>query len=288
MRLATLAWPVGRPATLADYAARLDAQVAQAAPQADLLLMPEYACVELAPALAATPGETPELQAMLAQAEAILAIMRATARRHAVWLQPGTLPMRSAPGIINRAPLIRPDGSLAFQDKWQLTRFETESWGLSRGAPPQVFPTPWGLIGISICYDAEFPKHARAQVEAGAWLILIPTCTDTAHGFTRVAISARARAIENQCYTAVAPTVGDAPWSASLDTNIGQAAIYGPADRGFPADGILVAGPMNTPGWLFHTLDPAAITAVRQHGAVRNHLDWPHEPMPTPQPAAFA
>ncbi len=288
MRLGTLAWQVGRPASVAEYAARLDAHVAEAAPHADLLLMPEYACMELAPALARAPGEAAELAAMVEHADAVLGAMCAVACRHAVWLQPGSLPMRQGDAVVNRAPLIRPDGALAFQDKWQMTRFEAERWGVSRGAPPRVFDTPWGLIGISICYDSEFPKHVRAQVEAGAWLVLVPACTDTAHGFSRIAISARARAVENQCFVAVAPTVGEAPWSAALDANIGQAAVHGPADRGFAWDGVVAERGMNSPGWLFCEIDQAAIIAVREEGAVRNHRDWPRGPMPRVGRAVFA
>ena len=56
MRLGALAWEVGRPLSLADFAARLDARIAEAAPRADLLLLPEYACMELAPALAREAG----------------------------------------------------------------------------------------------------------------------------------------------------------------------------------------------------------------------------------------
>ena len=63
-----------------------------------------------------------------------------------------------------------------------MTRFETESWGVRSGLPPAVFETPWGRIGIAICYDSEVPPLVRAQVEANAWLILVPTCTDTLHG----------------------------------------------------------------------------------------------------------
>jgi predicted amidohydrolase len=124
-------------------------------------------------------------------------------------------------------------------------------------------------------------------VEAGAWLILAPTCTDTAHGFSRVRIAARARAMENQCFVAVAPTVGEAPWCGALDTNVGQAGIYGPVDRGFTASGIIAEGEMNEGGWVFAELNPASLDAVRQDGAVRNHLSWPAAP-PQAQPARFA
>ena len=278
-----LAWGVGQPDSLAEFAARLDARMAQAA-GADLLLLPEYACMEMARGADAAA----ELADIVARADAVLAVMRAAAMRHRVWLQPGTLPMAMDGRVANRAPLIRPDGSLAFQDKWHMTRFEVEEWGVSRGAPPCVFETPWGRIGISICYDAEFPKHVRAQVEAGAWLVLVPACTDTPHGFSRVAISARARAVENQCYVAVAPTVGTRPGSAALDTNFGIAAVYGPADLGFAEDGVVASGRMNLPGWLFAEIEEAAIARVREHGAVRNHRDWPRGPMPAVRPAEFA
>jgi predicted amidohydrolase len=184
--------------------------------------------------------------------------------------------------------LITPEGRIAFQDKRAMTRFESERWGISQGADPNVFDTPWGRIGISICYDIEFPKHARVQVMAGAWLILAPSCTDTLAGFNRVHFSARARALENQCYVAITPTVGEAPWSAALDVNRGRAGVFGPMDRGFPADGILAEGQMDAPGWVFCTLDPSLIEAVRRDGAVLNHRDWPRAPFGSPKPANFA
>lgn len=290
LRLGLLQYPVERPASIAAWGAKLDHWIAQAKARADLLVLPEYACVELGAALVGRDGtdEATELAAMVANADAILAEMRATAIRNAIWLLPGTLPRRMDDRVIACAPLIAPDGRMAVQEKRIMTRFEAERWGVSPGAPPRVFDTPWGRLGISICYDVEFPKHVRAQVEAGAWAILVPSCTDSRHGATRVLVSAAARAIENQCYVATAPTVGDAPWSAALDVNRGRAAVFGPADRGFPEDGVLAAGPPDGPGWVFATLDPALIEAVREHGAVRNHRDWPRSPIPTPMPAGFA
>ena len=289
IRLGLLQYPVGRPASIADFAARLDRWLEQGRASADLLVLPEYAAVELGAALnAGEATEAAELAAMITAAPAILEAMRDAARRHQVWLQPGTLPMRAADGrVVNRAPLITPEGRIAFQEKRAMTRFETERWGVSQGADPNVFDTPWGRIGISICYDIEFPKHARVQVMAGAWLILSPSCTDTLAGFNRVHFSARARALENQCYVAIAPTVGEAPWSAALDVNRGRAGVFGPMDRGFPADGILAEGQMDAPGWVFCTLDPSLIEAVRRDGAVLNHRDWPRAPFGSPKPAFF-
>ncbi|WP_424812451.1 carbon-nitrogen hydrolase family protein [Roseococcus sp. YIM B11640] len=291
MRLACLAWPVEPTPDVAGFAARLGDWAAEAkAGGADLLLLPEYACVELGAALTgqSAPDAATELRAMVEVAPAILAAMRDVARRHGIWLQPGTLPMREGGRFVNRAPLIAPDGSLAMQEKRQMTRFETEHWGISAGAPPHVFETPWGRIGIAVCYDAEFPALVRAQVEAGAWLILVPTCTDTAHGFNRVRVGAQARAMENQCFVAVAPTLGGFEGSVALDENHGAAGVYGPIDRGFAADGVVAELPFDQPGLLFADLDPARLEAVRQDGAVRNHRDWPHATVPTAEPAVFS
>jgi predicted amidohydrolase len=155
-----------------------------------------------------------------------------------------------------------------------MTRFEAEEWGISGGAAPRVFETALGRIGVSICYDSEFPLHVRTQVTAGAKLILVPSCTATPAGFNRVRLSARARAVENQCYTAMAPLVGSAAWAGSIDTNIGHSALFTPCDEGFPDDGVAAAGPLNEPGLTFATVDFAAIDAVRTGGNVLNHHDW--------------
>lgn len=290
IRLGLLQYPIERPVSVAAFAAKLDHWLDQARGQADLALLPEYACVELGAALAglATPDAAAEIAATAAHAAEILAAMRQAAMRAGLWLLPGTLPVREGAKLVNVAPLIAPDGRMATQQKRILTRYDGEQWGLSPGAPPRVFDTPWGRLGISICYDVEFPKHARAQAEQGAWLILVPACTDSAHGFARVRIGAAARALESQCYVALAPTIGLAPWSAGLDENHGQALVLAPPDRGFPADGVIAAGAMDSPGWVFASLDPALLDHVREHGAVRNHRDFPRGPMPRPTAAVFA
>jgi len=275
LRLGVLQYPVGRIAGLDAYAAKLDRLVAAgAAGGAGLLLMPEYACMEVAAAFPGT-GPAAERDTVCAVAADLLAIMRAAAMRHGVWLLPGTLPQAVAGRVVNRAPLIRPDGAVAFQDKQVMTRFEAEQWGIAAGAPAGVFETPWGRVGIAVCYDSEFPGVVRTMTEAGAWLILVPTCTDTTHGYNRVRLSSRARAIENQCFVAVSPTVGAAPWLATLDMNVGRAGVYGPVDRGFPEDGVVAEGIQDGEAWVFADLDPARLDAVRRDGAVRNHQDWP-------------
>ncbi|MGC9271350.1 carbon-nitrogen hydrolase family protein [Acidiphilium sp.] len=283
MRLALSPFAVTRPADFDDFIAGIDRLITQAkAQQADLLMLPEYASMALAGAFVPHPDVMAELDAVVSRADALIAAFRSLARRHGIMLLPGTLPMRGADGALrNRAPLIDGNGAIAFQDKSVMTRFEREQWGIAAGAAPCVFATDFGRLGIAICYDSEFPLLTRAQALAGADLILIPTCTDTLHGFNRVRLSARARALENQCFTALAPTTGAAPWSATLDDNRGTACAFGPVDRGFPDDGVIASGLLDSPDLLLVTLDPARLAATRADPAVRNRTDWPSNPPPS-------
>ena len=100
IRLGLLQYPVGRPASIADFAAALDRWLEEGRAQADLLVLPEYAAVELGAGLnGGEATEAAELAAMITAAPDILAAMRDAARRHRVWLQPGTLPMRAGSGF---------------------------------------------------------------------------------------------------------------------------------------------------------------------------------------------
>jgi len=156
-----------------------------------------------------------------------------------------------------------------------MTRFENEQWSISGGNEVRVFDTQLGRIGIAICYDSEFPLIARRMVERGADVILVPSCTDTLAGYWRVRIGCQARALENQCYVVQSPTVGAAPWSAAVDTNIGAAAVYTPVDRGFPDNGVAALGELNAAQWVYADIDPAGIATVRREGQVFNYRDWP-------------
>ena len=276
LRLAALGYEVTAPTSWEAFAAKMEALVAAgAAGGGQLLVMPEYACMELAAAFPGAGDLARELDSVCAQRDRLMILFRGLAQHHRVWLLPGSLPWAEGGVVRNRAPLIGPDGGVSYQDKRIMTRFESERWGVQGGAAPRVFETPWGRVGVAICYDVEFPTLVRAQVMAGAWLILAPSCTDSLHGFNRVRLSAQARALENQCFVAVSPTIGLAPGLATLDENHGYAAVFGPVDRGFPDDGVIAAAVLDQPGWLFTDLDPARLDAVRKDGAVFNHRDWP-------------
>ncbi|TFH85427.1 amidohydrolase [Billgrantia azerbaijanica] len=245
---------------------------------AELLLFPEYGAMELASLL--PEAERGDLQAQLhglqPLREAFVETWRELARRHAVTLLAPSLPWRLDDGrFVNRAWLCGPDGRVAHQDKQVMTRFENDDWGVAAGEGLKVFDTPAGRVGVLICYDSEFPLLARALVEAGAELLLVPSCTDTQAGYQRVRLSAQARAIEQQVVVLQSPTVGEALWSPAVDINIGRAGVFTPCDHGFPPDGVLTLAKDATPGWHLARLDLARIRALRAHGQVNNHADWP-------------
>ena len=176
------------------------------------------------------------------------------------------------PRPVNRARLFAPNGKIGVQDKQIMTRFERDVWGVVGGGPLRLFETELGLIGVLICYDAEYPLLGRALSEAQ--LLLVPSCTEAQTGYWRVRIGAMARALEAQCISVMASTVGDAPWSEAVDTNRGAGGVFGPPDTGFPATGVLAEGPLDQPGWTYATCDPDRVAAVRADGVVLNRAHW--------------
>jgi predicted amidohydrolase len=278
-RIAAAQYDIGTLGSWAAYEEKIRRWVEDAVTAGSkLLVFPEYFSMEL---VSLFPGDIQ--QSLSRQLDALQALLpnfehlfREQARLHGVYIVAGTYPVRQPEGSYhNRAFLYRPDGRTDWQDKLQMTRFENEHWFITPGDEIKVFDTELGRIGINICYDSEFPLIARQQVEAGANLILVPSCTDTLAGYWRVRIGCQARALENQCYVVQSPTVGYAPWSEALDVNIGAAAVYTPVDYGFPDNGVLAIGDLNITQWVFADIDTAAIAHIRKTGQVFNYRDWP-------------
>lgn len=269
---------VSRPESWAAFGQGLAQSVQDAASRgAKLLVFPEYASMVLAAVFdEATRGDLPaQVRAMQALREPYVALHRQLATTHGVHLLAGSFPWRLDDGrIVNRAGLFAPSGASGFQDKQIMTRFEREHWGIAPGEPLKVFRTALGCIGVAICYDSEFPLLVRAQVEAGAEMLLVPSCTDALAGYHRVKVAARARALESQCPVLLAALVGDAAWSPAIDVNVGAAAVYGPPDRGFPDNGVIAQGVLGETGWVYADLDPEATREVRRNGQVLNLEHW--------------
>jgi predicted amidohydrolase len=277
LTVATSQYSIGEPADFAAFAARVGDRVAQAAREgAGLVVLPEYLALEAAAAQTAEDrGDfVRSLAALQQHHDDFVALARDLARRHSIYLVAGSFLLDTGGGRYrNRAYFASPDGKLVFQDKLTLTGFEKSASVIEPGDVLKVFDTEFGRVGIDVCYDVEFPLYARAQVEAGARVILVPSCTDTEAGASRVRVGCQARALENQVYVACAVTAGDAPWSPALDVNTGTATVYTPIDRGFPSDGVLVRADAGS-DWAFGELDLAALDAFKRDAQVANANDW--------------
>jgi predicted amidohydrolase len=280
VRIAAAQYPIGQPESFADWQAKVAAWVADAAGQgAQLLVFPEYAAMELAAINTATASDLhASLRAVVVLGPQIDAHYADLARHFGVMVLGGTRPFGLADGrIVNRASLYLPGGQIGHQDKIMMTRFERESWDIKGGADLRVFRTPLGMMGISTCYDVEFPMIARTQAAAGAQVILCPSCTDSLQGYYRVRIGAQARALESQIFVVQAPTVGMAPWSPALDENYGAAGVFVPPDGDSPDDGVLAVGTEGQGEWVYADVDVARVERWRSAGSVRPFAHWPEQ-----------
>lgn len=282
LKVATAKWPVGQPRDFADFSERIRTQVMRAADGgAQLAVLPEYLSLELA----ATFDDTTrgDLHASFSAIQRYrgdwLALFAALARDSGVHLVSGTFLLDIGRRYRNRADLFTASGHHHWQDKLQLTRFEKRTGLIEPGDALKVFDLDGVRVGIAVCYDSEFPLPVRAQCEAGARVLIVPSCTDTEAGATRVRVGCLARALENRCFVVQSVTTGDAAWSPALDTNTGEAAIYAPMDVGLPADGIVTQS-RGEAIWTFAELDLGALEASRVQAQVSVDLDWPGQLRP--------
>lgn len=277
MRVAAARWSVERPSSFAAWRARVRDELATAAAQgAELALLPEYLALELAGlfTVAVHADFLASLDALQALYPDWQASFASLARETGLHVLAGTFLLRRPNGRYrNRAELYAPDGRRWFQDKLALTGFERGFAVIEPGDQLQVFDTALGRIGVNVCYDSEFPLFARRQYEAGARLLLVPSCTDTPAGATRVRVGCRARALENQIHVVQSVTAGEAAWSPALDSNTGVAAVFAPSDRGLPDSGEVARGAAGAT-WCVADIDPAALDTVRRSGQVANAADW--------------
>ncbi len=133
--------------------------------------------------------------------------MSALARDHGLYLA-GTALERHSEGISNTAALFSPDGDLlgAYR-KIHLFPLMREPRYLVGGDHATLCDTPWGPVGLSICYDLRFPELYRAMAVAGAVLFLIPAQWPVPR-LEAWLLLARARAVENELFVAACNRVG--------------------------------------------------------------------------------
>lgn len=129
-----------------------------------------------------------------------LARFQAAARKHNVWLIPGSMFEKAAGGgIYNTSAVISPEGDIvtSYRKMFPFRPYETE---VEAGTEFCIFDVPGvGRFGLSICYDIWFPETTRQLTAQGVEVLLHPVLTGTADRDAELAI-ARATAAQFQCY----------------------------------------------------------------------------------------
>ncbi len=204
-------------------------------------------------------------------ADASLTAFRELARKHKIFIHVGSLAIKVAPEkAANRGFVITPKGDIAARyDKIHMFDVDLaggESYRESRnyraGEIAVNTDLPWGVLGVTICYDLRFPALYRALAEAGATMLAIPSAFTKQTGEAHWNVLMRARAIENGCFVLAAAQGGK---HENGRETFGHSIVIDPWGR------VLAEGG-NEPGVVMAEIDPALVTEARsrmpslQHG----------------------
>jgi predicted amidohydrolase/ribosomal protein S18 acetylase RimI-like enzyme len=185
----------------------------------------------------------------------------------------GSMPELVDGKLYNAGYLCRRDGSIERFVKMHITPDEKKCWGITGGDEFKVFDTDCGKIGVLICYDVEFPELPRILANEGMNILFVPFLTDTQNGYSRVRFCAHARAIENECYVAIAGSVGNLPNVENMDIQYGKSMVFTPCDFAFPTDGVKSEATPNTEMILIADVDIDQINELHNYGSVKNLKD---------------
>lgn len=198
----------------------------------------------------------------------VLAMLRDEAARAGVWVLAGSILVKTDDPdgrFANRSLLIDPTGAIvARYDKIhlfdvQVTRAETfcESSSIRPGDRAVLAKTPFGVLGLTICYDLRFPHLYRALAKAGAQVLTVPAAFSPVTGAAHWETLLRARAIETGCYVLAPAQSGTHPTTTGrARTTWGHALAIDPWGK-------VLSDAGTAPGVVFADLDPEAVAQAR-------------------------
>lgn len=181
----------------------------------------------------------------------------------------GSMPLYERNKLYNVTYLCHRDGHLDSYKKVHITPNEFKYYGMVGGNDVKVFDTDCGKVGLLICYDVEFPELSRILADQGMQILFVPYMTDTQNGYMRVRACAQARAIENECYVAIAGSVGNLPRVNNMDIQYSQSAVFTPSDFAFPNNAIKAEATPNTEMVLIADVDLYALRDLHEYGTVK-------------------
>ena len=191
-----------------------------------------------------------------------LAAFRALAKETGTWFLAGSLHVRvSEQQAANRSYLIDPQGVVvASYDKIHMFDVQLkggenyrESSTFRPGARAVVAETPWGKLGMTICYDLRFPQLYRSLAQAGASMLTIPSAFTRPTGMAHWHVLMRARAIETGCWVFAPAQTGDHPFGRKT---YGHSVVVAPW-------GEVVADAGEAPGFVTAEVDMAKVEEAR-------------------------
>lgn len=185
----------------------------------------------------------------------------------------GSMPELVDGHLYNVGYLCHRSGSTDRYEKIHVTPNEALVYGMQGGKELRTFDTDCGKIGVLICYDAEFPELSRLLADEGMDILFVPFLTDTQNGFSRVRHCSQARAIENECYVAIAGNVGNLPKVNNMSLQFAQSIVFTPCDFQFPTNGIKAESTPNTESILIADVDLSLLRELNQFGTVQNLRD---------------
>lgn len=200
----------------------------------------------------------------------VLAAVQNAARDNGVWAHLGSLAVHGADGrFANRGFLIDNTGTIrARYDKIHLFDVTLpggesyrESAAYAPGTEAVCAETPWGPLGLTICYDLRFPALHRALAEAGAAILAVPAAFTKTTGEAHWHVLLRARAIETGCFVIAAAQTGT---HADGRTTYGHSLVVAPW-----GDVLLDMG--TTPGTATCDIDLAAVAEARGRVPALDH-----------------
>lgn len=236
--------------------------------QSDFIMFPEFFNTPLLQPYNHLP-EQEAMKKLADKTEEIVHRLQEYAVSYNVNIIAGSMPIKENGKLYNATYLCHRNGLTEDYRKIHITPNEKKYYGMSGGDKIGVFDTDCGKVGILICYDVEFPELSRIYADQGMQILFVPFLTDTQNGYTRVRHCAQARAIENECYVAIAGCVGNLPKVNNMDIQFAQSAVFTPSDFAFPTNAIKAETTPNTEMMLMVDVDLHLLDELHHFGTVK-------------------
>jgi len=195
-----------------------------------------------------------------------------TAAKHGIWLVGGTIPIAAeAETKVRGACLLFDDSGkrVARYDKIHLFDVNlpetgenyNESETIENGSSTVVVDTPFGRLGLAVCYDLRFPELFRKMADEGVQIIALPSAFTAITGKAHWEVLVRARAIENMCYVAASAQGG---YHVSGRETYGDSMIVNPW-------GVVIDRLAHGSGYVIANVDLDYLQSVRRNFPVLEH-----------------